>query len=123
MSGGGSDTGERGGGDDEVRHSGAAATVGGNDTGSDGRDDGEGVSRGDTPAPLSAGSGATPGGGAAGSEVREASERAGASGTSGEATGGDDDAGASAEPTVRGRGKKSKNKGGQFRRWEAAMRR
>ena len=49
--------------------------------------------------------------------------RARAGRVSGEATGGDDDDGASAEPTVRGRGKKSKNKGGQFRRWEAAMRR
>ena len=105
---------------------GAAATVGGDDAGDDGRDDGEGASRGGTPAPLSAGSGATLGGGAAGSEVREASERAGASGTSGEATGGDDDAGASAEPTVRGRGKKSKKSkkhAGDFCRWEAARRR
>ena len=122
----GSDTGERGGGDGEMRRGGAAATVGGNDTGSDGRDDGEGVSRGGTPAPLSAESGVTSGGGAAGSEVREASERAGASGTSGEAIGGDDDAGASAEPTVRGRGKKSKKSkkhAGDFRRWEAARRR
>ena len=40
-----------------------------------------GMSRGGTPAPLSAGSGATPGGGAAGSEASETSERAGASGT------------------------------------------
>ena len=50
----------------------AAATVGGDDAGGDGRDDGEGVSRGGTPAPLSAESGATSGGGAAGSEVRRA---------------------------------------------------
>ena len=48
------------------------------------------MSRGGTPAPLSAGSGATPGGGAASSEVREASERAGTSGTRDEATGDDD---------------------------------
>ena len=92
-----------------MRHSGAAATVGDDDAGDDGRDDGEGVSRGGTHAPLSAGSGATPGGGAAGSEVREASERAGASGTRDEATGDDDGAGTSAEPAVRGRGAKSKN--------------
>ena len=65
----------------------------------------------------------TSGGGAAGSEVREASERASASGTSGEAAGGDDDAGASAEPTVRGRGAKSKNKGRNARRMDAAKRR
>ena len=106
-----------------MRRGGAAATVGGDDTGDDGRDDGEGASRGGTPAPLSAGSGATLGGGAAGSEVREASERASASGTSGEATGGDDGAGASAEPAVRRRGKKSKNKVRDVRRWEAAKRR
>ena len=86
--------------------------MGDDDAGDDGRDDGEGVSRGGTPAPLSAGSGATPGGGAASSEVREASERAGTSGTRDEATGDDDGAGTTAEPTVRGRGKKSKNKGG-----------
>ena len=93
-------------------------------SGDDRREDGEGVSRGGTPAPLSAGSGATPGGGAAGNEVREASGHAGASGTSDEATGGDDDdAGASAEPTVRRRGKKSKNKVRDVRRWEAAKRR
>ena len=47
------------------------------------------MSRGGTPAPLSARGGATPGGGAAGSEASEASERAGTSGTSGEATGDD----------------------------------
>ena len=72
-------TSERGGGDDEMGSGGAAATVGGDDAGDDGRDDGEGVSRGGTPAPLSAEGGATSGGGAAGSGVREASERAGAS--------------------------------------------
>ena len=116
-------TSERGGGDDEMGGGGAAATVGGDDAGDDGRDDGEGASRGGTPAPLSAGSGATLGGGAAGSEMREASEHAGASGTSDEAAGGDDGAGASAEPTVRGRGKRGKTKGGQFRRWGAAQRR
>ena len=97
--------------------------MGGGDAGDDGHDDGEGVSRDGTRAPLSAGSGATLGGGAAGSVVREANERASASGTSGEATGGDDDAGASAEPTVRGRGKRGKTKGHQFRRREAAKRR
>ena len=61
--------------------------------GGGGRDDGDSVSRGGTPAPLSDGSGATPGGGAAGSEASEASERAGASGTRDETTG-DDDGGA-----------------------------
>ena len=76
VSGGGGDTGERGGGGGEVRHGGAAAAVGSDDAGDNRRDDGEGVSRGGTPAPLSAESGATPGGGAAGSEVREASEHA-----------------------------------------------
>ena len=62
VSGGGGDAGERGGGDGEVRHGGAAAAVGGDDAGDNRRDDGEGVSRGGTPAPLSAGSGATLGG-------------------------------------------------------------
>ena len=81
----------------------------GDDAGDDRRDDGESMSCGGTPAPLSAGSGATPGGGDAGSEVREASERAGASGTRDEATGDDDGAGKSAAPAVRGRGAKSKN--------------
>ena len=107
-----------------MRHSGAA-TVSGDGAGGDGRDDGEGVSRGGTPAPLSAGSGATPGGGAASSEVREASERAGTSGTRDEATGDGDGAaaGTSAEPAVRGRGAKSKNKGRDARRMDAAKRR
>ena len=111
-------------GDGGVRHGGAAATVGSDDAGDDGRDDGDGVSRGGTPAPLSAGSGVTLGGRAAGSEMREASEHAGASGTGDEAAGGDDGAGASAEPTVRGRGEKSKkSKKHNVRRWEAARRR
>ena len=58
------------------------AAVRGDDVGGGGRDDGDSVRRGGTPAvPLSDGSGATPGGGAAGSEASEASERAGASGT------------------------------------------
>ena len=81
VSGGGGDTGERGGGDGGVRHGSAAATVGSDDTGDGGRDDGEGASRGGTPAPLSARSGATLGGGTAGSEAGVADERAGASET------------------------------------------
>ena len=85
--------------------------------GDDGRDDGEGVSRGDTPAPLSAGSGAILGGGAAGSEAREASERASASGTSGEATGGD---GGDYRARVSPRGGKKAKQSRDVRRQEAA---
>ena len=87
-------------------------------TGDDGHDDGEGVSRGGTPAPLSAGSGATLGGGAAGSEVREADERASASGTGGEATGGDD--GGDDRARVRQRGGKKSRQSWSVRRANAA---
>ena len=80
--------GGRGGGGGDARRSGVAA-VRDDDVDGDWRDDNESVSRGGTPAPLSARGGATPGGGAAGSEASEASERAGTSGTSGEATGDD----------------------------------
>ena len=57
---------------------------------------------------------ATSGGGAAGSEVLEASERAGASGTSGEATGGDDSG--DGRPARQQRGGRT----GFNRRWRAA---
>ena len=71
--------GGRGGGGGDARRSGVAA-VRDDDVDGDWRDDNESVSRGGTPAPLSARGGATPGGGAAGSEASETSERAGASG-------------------------------------------
>ena len=58
-----------------------------------------------------------------GSEASEASERAGASGTRDETTGDDDDGATSAEPAVRRRGKKSKKKGRDARRMDAAKRR
>ena len=87
-------------------------------SGDDRREDGEGVSRGGTPAPLSAQSGATPGGGAAGSEVREASGRAGTSGTRDEATGDDD--GGDDRVKVRRRGGETSRQSGSVRRGDAA---
>jgi hypothetical protein len=71
------DAGGRGGGGGDARRSGVA-TVRDDDVGGDGRDDNESVSRGVTPAPLSAGSGATPGVRGAGPRAARRARRASA---------------------------------------------